>query len=411
MKLNRMINELRSWAEKLQEEAEANRWQQYNLAPDPLNGETRHSLTIMVKRTKEMLDKRNEDVEIEAITPWEANRELQIIKLMSDYLDARIEIVNRETGSNIKNTIKLPDPITINHTRKVWAAPADIVTTIEGNHRKIYKDGVELSLPLQELDLADVKAGKDEPRPAWLPKDVPWYGGETDEEPDPYIFDGHMSVEDHERLHELLRADKAMEITAAPVDQETIEKVINGSRQRLYDAMRCPSEEDLGAVQTMAAAAGVTMAEAAENLGKALELMARAFVNEVITPMADALKQIWDSTPDWMKELPPDDAAWLELVATPRQWHLMNHGRPRVRKKWRHALERKAKKLRKEAEKMANDYYKCPDCGAILDPGEKCDCKDQKHEGGENDGNTENTAGTDTGAHEGNAQQLPGRRD
>lgn len=322
----------------------------------------------MVKRTKEMLDKRNEDVEIEAITPWEANRELQIIKLMSDYLDARIEIVNRETGSSIKNTIKLPDPIMIGHTRKVWAAPADVVTKIEGNHRKIYKDGVELSLPLQELNILD----SDEPRPDWVPKDMPWYGGSIDEDPDPYVFDGHMSVEDHERLHELLRADKAMKITAA---------------------------------------SGVTMAEAAENLGRALELMARAFVNEVITPMADVFKRIWDNMPDWMKELPPDDTAWLEFVATPRQWHLMNHGRPRVRKKWRHALERKAKKLRKEAKKMANDYYKCPDCGAILDPGEKCDCKDQKHEGGENDGNTENTAGTDTGAHEGNAQQLPGRRD
>lgn len=32
----------------------------------------------------------------------------------------------------------------------------------------------------------------------------------------------------------------------------------------------------------------------------------------------------------------------LRRYATDRQWHLMNHGSPRVRKKWRNALLRKA---------------------------------------------------------------------
>lgn len=34
-------------------------------------------------------------------------------------------------------------------------------------------------------------------------------------------------------------------------------------------------------------------------------------------------------------------------------------------------------------------YRICPDCGANLDPGEKCDCKEKKYE-------EEQTKGTDT---------------
>ena len=39
------------------------------------------------------------------------------------------------------------------------------------------------------------------PRLENLPADMPWYGKETTEEPDPYIFDGYMSVEDYEKRH------------------------------------------------------------------------------------------------------------------------------------------------------------------------------------------------------------------
>lgn len=27
-----------------------------------------------------------------------------------------------------------------------------------------------------------------------------------------------------------------------------------------------------------------------------------------------------------------------------------------------------------------NRYYECPNCGAVLDPGERCDCQDKKEE-------------------------------
>ncbi len=45
-------------------------------------------------------------------------------------------------------------------------------------------------------------------RPADLPSDMAWYGRETTGEPDPYIFDGYMSVEDHEKVIDKLAADK-----------------------------------------------------------------------------------------------------------------------------------------------------------------------------------------------------------
>lgn len=47
------------------------------------------------------------------------------------------------------------------------------------------------------------------PRPENLPADIPWYGKETTEEPDPYIFDGYMSAEDYEKRQQLIAADQA----------------------------------------------------------------------------------------------------------------------------------------------------------------------------------------------------------
>lgn len=45
------------------------------------------------------------------------------------------------------------------------------------------------------------------PRPADLPADIPWYGKASNAELDPYIFDGYMSVEDYDRMHELMAAE------------------------------------------------------------------------------------------------------------------------------------------------------------------------------------------------------------
>lgn len=59
-------------------------------------------------------------------------------------------------------------------------------------------------------------------RPEWLQDDIPWYGRATCEEPDPYIFDGYMSLKDYERMHELLALDGKQERRAAIIPSEII---------------------------------------------------------------------------------------------------------------------------------------------------------------------------------------------
>lgn len=45
-------------------------------------------------------------------------------------------------------------------------------------------------------------------------------------------------------------------------------------------------------------------------------------------------------------------------------------------KKWSVAQSRLISQLKKERNKIMAYYYTCPDCGANLDPGEKCDCRE-----------------------------------
>lgn len=45
-------------------------------------------------------------------------------------------------------------------------------------------------------------------RPADLPTEMPWYGKQTAEGPDMYTYDGYMSVEDCEHMHELATIDE-----------------------------------------------------------------------------------------------------------------------------------------------------------------------------------------------------------
>ena len=61
--------------------------------------------------------------------------------------------------------------------------------------------------------LKDSTAFPPEPmeRPADLPADIPWYGKATSAEPDPYVYDGYMSTEDYEHMHELMAEDRQQE--------------------------------------------------------------------------------------------------------------------------------------------------------------------------------------------------------
>lgn len=57
-------------------------------------------------------------------------------------------------------------------------------------------------------------------------------------------------------------------------------------------------------------------------------------------PEVDAVDVIRNAWPEYEDEI-------IHSVATPRQWHLYKHGRPRVRKKWRNQLLKKAIKAQK----------------------------------------------------------------
>jgi len=47
-------------------------------------------------------------------------------------------------------------------------------------------------------------------RPADLPADIPWYGKATSEGPDPYVYDGYMSMEDYELMQKNIDEERAL---------------------------------------------------------------------------------------------------------------------------------------------------------------------------------------------------------
>ncbi len=82
------------------------------------------------------------------------------------------------------------------------------------------------------------------------------------------------------------------------------------------------------------------LAEAVSHATVAIEEMAAAWVSAAraaaltVEAVGKAFSQIVPALAE---------ARQLQAVATPRQWYLMNYGSPRVRKKWRNALRRKAR--------------------------------------------------------------------
>lgn len=86
------------------------------------------------------------------------------------------------------------------------------------------------------------------------------------------------------------------------------------------------------------------ISEAARHATMAIEEICAAFakVAEAASITARQLVDAWDGIADALQE-----SVELRAVATDRQWHLMNYGSPKVRKKWRNALRRKARIARK----------------------------------------------------------------
>ena len=94
-----------------------------------------------------------------------------------------------------------------------------------------------------------------------------------------------------------------------------------------------------------------TMAEAAQQLTDALVAFGKA-LSDRLRPVVDAIVDTFRNIVDVFRNAWPEyEDEIIRNVATPRQWHLYKHGRPRVRKKWRNQLLKQAIKAQRGGEK------------------------------------------------------------
>lgn len=183
---------------------------------------------------------------------------------------------------------------------------------IEAGIRWHYENGYNL--------LKDSTAFPPEPieRPADLPADLPWYGKATSAEPDPYVYDGYMSIEDYEHMHELMEADRQQESRAAPdtepepANSMTLELTIGPEQAAAIVAAVKPVIDK--AFDAVVQALRDFSERAAGVIKKAAEVMRRNADNYM-----DALLYTANTHPKW--------------------WHLYKHAKKaRTRKKYRRRL-------------------------------------------------------------------------
>lgn len=153
------------------------------------------------------------------------------------------------------------------------------------------------------------------PRPENLPADIPWYGKETTEEPDPYIFDGYMSVEDYEKRQQLIAADQARsdplpdEPPPEPQHTELAIQIGPPAATALLGALA-------DAIKAAAHAVRQLMDELAERFRKF-----RQYARKAVDTFVDSLLYRANTHPKW--------------------WHLYKHARKwRTRKKYKRLLMR-----------------------------------------------------------------------
>ena len=108
---------------------------------------------------------------------------------------------------------------------------------------------------------------------------------------------------------------------------------------------------ELSAVPEVGAMDG-TMAEAVQQLTDALVAFGKALADSM-RPVVDAIVDTFMNIVDVFQNAWPEyEDEIIRSVATPRQWHLYKHGRPRVRKKWRNQLLKKAIKAQRGGGKI-----------------------------------------------------------
>lgn len=123
-----------------------------------------------------------------------------------------------------------------------------------------------------------------------------------------------------------------------PLKEETTQITIGGKT--------IAQVAELSAVPEVDAMDG-TMAEAAQQLTDALVTFGKA-LTDCLRPVVDAIVDTFRNIVDVFRNAWPEyEDEIIRSVATPKQWHLYKHGRPRVRKKWRNQLLKKATKVQR----------------------------------------------------------------
>lgn len=90
-----------------------------------------------------------------------------------------------------------------------------------------------------------------------------------------------------------------------------------------------------------------TMAAAAQQLNEAIAALGKALA-DALRPVVDAIVDTFRNVVEAIRNVWPEcEDEIIRSVATPKQYHLYKYGRPRVRKKWRNQLLKKAVKKMK----------------------------------------------------------------
>ena len=148
-----------------------------------------------------------------------------------------------------------------------------------------------------------------------LPADIPWYGKETTEEPDPYIFDGYMSVEDYEKRQQLIAADQAR---SDPLPDEPPPE---------------PQHTEL-TIQIGPPAATALLGALAD----AIKAAAHA-VRQLMDELAERFRKFWQYARKAVDTFV--DSLLYRANTHPKWWHLYKHARKwRTRKKYKRLLMR-----------------------------------------------------------------------
>ena len=165
-----------------------------------------------------------------------------------------------------------------------------------------------------QLDGSTAFPAEPEPRPEGVPADMPWYGKPTTEGPDPYVYDGCVSPENYEHMHELMAVDRQHEDAQQEEHPPTMDLTITltpDTAAALLDAITPQIVKFWESVRSW-------VNEAAKALGKLMAAIGKAAA-EAVNNLVDAMLYNANDRPKW--------------------WHLYKHAKKRrTRKKYRRLL-------------------------------------------------------------------------